>query len=48
MSAPRFAPVVEKPVRTVQAYRARKAAERRAAVIEALQRHVEKTRGETK
>jgi hypothetical protein len=41
MTAPRFAPIVERPVRTVNAYRARKAKAQKQAVMEALRRHVE-------
>jgi hypothetical protein len=39
---PRFAPIVEKPVRTVAAYRARKAQAARRDVNEALRAYVEK------
>lgn len=37
----RFAPVTARPVRTVSAYRARQAAERRAAIHDQLRREVE-------
>jgi hypothetical protein len=47
MTAPRFTPVVEKPVRTVPAYRARKAEAIRQAKTDALRAHVEKIKGDT-
>jgi hypothetical protein len=39
---PRFTPIVEKPVRTVNAYRARAAKSRQDAKHDALKAHVEK------
>jgi hypothetical protein len=42
MTAPRFTPIVEKPVRTVNAYRARAAKAKREAINQALKAAVEK------
>jgi hypothetical protein len=47
VNAPKFTPIVERPVRTVNAYRARKAAERRAATEAALRKDIEQRKGET-
>ena len=47
VSAPRFTPIVERPVRTVQAYRSRKAAAQREAVNAALRRDIQNRKGET-
>ena len=47
MSKTRFTPIVERPVRTVQAYRSRKAAAQREAVNAALRRDIEKQKGES-
>jgi hypothetical protein len=46
-TAPRFTPIVERPVRTVQAYRSRKAKAQRDAVNAALRRDIENRKGET-
>jgi hypothetical protein len=41
MSEPKFAPVLERPVRTERAIRKRREAEKRESTHEALRRHVE-------
>jgi hypothetical protein len=46
-TAPRFTPIVERPVRTVHAYRNRKAKAQREAVNAALRRDIENRKGET-
>lgn len=46
MTAPRFAPIVERPVRTERAIRNRREAERKAAKTEALRAYVERIKGE--
>jgi hypothetical protein len=47
MTAPRFTPIVEKPVRTVLAYRARKAEAIKKEKTDALRAYVEKIKGDT-
>jgi hypothetical protein len=42
VNAPRFTPIVERPVRTVQAYRSRKAAAQREALHDKLKAEIEK------
>jgi hypothetical protein len=47
MNAPRFTMIVERPVRTVQAYRSRKAKAQREAVNAALRRDIEQRKEKT-
>ena len=47
VNAPRFTPLVERPVRTVQAYRSRRAAAQREAVNAALRKDIQNRKGET-
>jgi hypothetical protein len=47
VNAPRFTPIVERPVRTVQAYRSRKAKAQREAVNAALRKDIQNRKGET-
>jgi hypothetical protein len=42
VNAPRFTPIVERPVRTVQAYRSRKAKAQREALHDKLKAEIEK------